>query len=354
MAQTVKQLEKERAELLKAIGSQAQQNSSVDNSGHSLSDWLNAAEDVMPSNQSPKRRGKPRNAPKTIKITKQSTTKTKSSSIFTIIIVISLLLTIIGIIYISYISTNNEIRQVKQTQETSSSDIEELKSTVVEIEPKIKDLEKGIKQLKNNSPIAATGINNEELMNSKPVTTSLKGVEKQIHQLDYKLEQILLALVNRNPTITKTPVNLKKSTVKVKITEPTIIEPIAPKIKPIKQPVVRLLKRISTPKKVTAPKAPIADYTLDIKWLMDQPAFNYTLQLANMSGKAAAQKFINNKSLSGSHVVGVQKAGKTNYIILTGSYPTKKAANQARREYKANFGISAWVRKIKDISSKVK
>ncbi|MBD3755047.1 MAG: hypothetical protein IE937_05310, partial [Gammaproteobacteria bacterium] len=52
MAQTIADLEKERAELLKAIESQAQQISSTradDAQGHSLSDWLNAAEEIMPN-----------------------------------------------------------------------------------------------------------------------------------------------------------------------------------------------------------------------------------------------------------------------------------------------------------------
>jgi len=77
MAQTISELEKERAELLKAIESQAQQMSSSrplgekDQKEHTLNDWLLAAEEVMPS--TPKRPTQQSSAP-------QSTKKTTSAT----------------------------------------------------------------------------------------------------------------------------------------------------------------------------------------------------------------------------------------------------------------------------------
>ncbi len=130
MAQTISELEKERAELLKAIESQAQQMSSsrqsrdTHTSEHTLNDWLNAAEEVMPS--TPKR-------PTSSNNTQAPKSKNKAS-FFGVVIMLSLLLTILGVVYIAYTSIHNELQKVLAVKEDSMREVTLLKESVAELQ----------------------------------------------------------------------------------------------------------------------------------------------------------------------------------------------------------------------------
>lgn len=360
MAQTIKELEKERAGLLKAIESQAQTISTANDTEHSLKDWLNAAEDVMPTNKSAKnarrkippikKRAKAKNSNSTNQITNVPRTP-----FFLIVILLSFALIVAGVAYIGYMSLKNELKAVKASQEQSDIEVNLLKDFVVTLEPKLKMLENKVEMLQTNPQENAGQLvtKKEELENR------FKGVKTQINSIDTKLERIILKLdqgsLNKKQSSSKTTSqNKNKIVANLNIKEPTIIEPKKPTVKPLKQPVVRLVKKITSPKETNIPKRPIADYTLDVKWLMEQPAFNYTLQLASFSDKFSAEKMIIDKSLQGSHIISQQYKSTKKYVVVSGSYPDKKSAHQAASQYKSNFGISPWVRKMKDISAKVK
>jgi Uncharacterized protein conserved in bacteria len=87
---------------------------------------------------------------------------------------------------------------------------------------------------------------------------------------------------------------------------------------------------------------------------MSQPAFNFTLQLASMGDRASIQKVVENKGLQGTKIIPQERNGEQNYVLLTGSYATRQQAENAASTYKSKFGISPWIRKIKDLSSRVK
>ncbi|MEA3404531.1 MAG: hypothetical protein U9R28_02190, partial [Pseudomonadota bacterium] len=127
MAQTISELEKERAELLKAIENQAQhistkRSSEDDLDGHTLKDWLNAAEEVMPTRPVP---GKSKSQDSVSSAT-TSNPKTASAngkaSFFGVIILLSLLLTILGVLYIAYNTINKELQEVKEVKENSQTE----------------------------------------------------------------------------------------------------------------------------------------------------------------------------------------------------------------------------------------
>ncbi len=351
MAQTVKELEKERAELLKAIENQAQSISTSEDTEHTLKDWLNAAEDVMPSNNKSQTHVNPSintsQATQTNQTLSKPANKTPRSSFFMTIIVGTLLLTIIGVIYIGYISINNQLKEAKETNESLVMEINLLKDQFIQLEHKISEIEQ-----EDTKPQA---------LKSKKVqdeNSRLKTVEKQIQQIDVKLEKILSKL-----EVTPAPVSTQDKKIEQEkqeeqkndmvVSQPSVKQVNTPTTKPLNQPVIKLVKEVPFKSKVEAPKTPIEDYTADIKWLMEQPAFNYTLQLANLSDKESALQMIKDKSLEGSKVVIQHYRTATKYLVITGSYADKKRANAASREYKARLGISPWVRKIKDISSKV-
>ncbi|MDX1796554.1 MAG: hypothetical protein R3219_07495, partial [Hydrogenovibrio sp.] len=171
MAQTISELEKERAELLKAIEDQAQSMSSSRAGGpdstpeHTLKDWLNAAEEVMPNR--PRNRTNPEPQPQA----KPETAKNNRASFFGVIIMLSLLLTILGVVYIAYTSIHNELKSVMAIKDSSSQDIQQLKASIAKLEKataangkgelftqlqnRVASIETEIKQLKQSMAVPA-------------------------------------------------------------------------------------------------------------------------------------------------------------------------------------------------------
>jgi len=355
MAQTIKELEKERVELLKAIENQAQTFSARDGSEHTLKDWLNAAEDVMPANEFSKntQRATPaiKKRAKAMSKSNNQSVKVSRSPFFLTVILLSLSLILIGVIYIGYMSLKNELKIIKQDQDKTNTEISLLKDFVVTLEPKLEDFEKNAQKMNDNSKTAG----NNQIVTKSALEARFKKFETKMDSIDEKLADILGKLKERNLNSRKLKSNVKsKDTPDLTINEPVITEPSTPTVKPLRQPVVRLVQKVNTPKTTEIPKAPLADYTLDVKWLMDQPAFNYTLQLASFTDKYAAEKMIKDKSLQGSHIIGQHYKTSKKYVVLSGSYLNKKQAHQAARQYKTNFNLSPWVRKMKDISAKAK
>ncbi|QBZ83373.1 Cell division protein DamX [Hydrogenovibrio crunogenus] len=382
MAQTISELEKERAELLKAIESQAQQMSSSrplgekDQKEHTLNDWLHAAEEVMPS--TPKRPTQQSSAP-------QSTKKTKGNkaSFFGVVIMLSLLLTILGVVYIAYTSIHNELQKVLAVKEDSMKEVKMLKETVSELQKSVASggqgelftqLQKRVEaleaevttlkaqQLTLDSKVVQQATSNttatalpQKLPSNVVTTEVLESKLKEYTQgIDQKLETILkyLNLSENDKTEPAAKVSVY-SKPEDDVEEPTVSEPTEPKVKPLDQPVVRLVQKTKKPT-TPEPKAPLENYTSDVKWLMEEPAFNYTLQLASMAERDSIEKMIEQKGLQGAKIIPLERKGEPYYVLLTGSYASRSEADKAAGTYKANFGISPWVRKIKDLSRKLK
>lgn len=374
MAQTISELEKERAELLKAIESQAQQISSDRNgqdepAEHTLKDWLNAAEEVMPS------KPKPRNPQNTAKTSNMN----PKTSFFGVVIMLSLLLTILGVVYIAYTSIQKELNSVLTMKEETIKELLVLKETVTEIQQntaaagqgslfkQLQDqvalLEKEVRDLKAQKLIAPSTESGNDAELNKVVQTTTEALPDNVvttevldaklkeytKGIEAKLERILMAL----PQTSNAEQNPSSST-GTSMAEPQINPPAEPSVKPLNQPVVRLVKPVDPPKSPSTTQAPLLNYSDDVKWLMNEPAFNFTLQLASMSERASVQKLIDDKSLSDTRIIPQDRNGVTRYVLVTGSYASRTEADNAASAYKANFGLSPWVRKIKDISAKVK
>ncbi len=379
MAQTISELEKERAELLKAIESQAQQMSSsrqsrdTHSSEHTLNDWLNAAEEVMPS--TPKR-------PTSSNNTKPSKPKSSKASFFGVVIMLSLLLTILGVVYIAYTSIHNELQKVLAVKEDSMREVTLLKESVAELQKsaatggkselfdqlqqRVATLEKELAALKKQPLVTAETVESQTVTETVPssdalapnvVTTDIleQKLQEYTQGIDKKLEVILKHL-HINPAEMEAGaqeqgaanVSIKEETVD----EPSVAEPAQPKVKPLDQPVVRLVKKVEKPTEPTI-ETPVKNYTADVKWLLEEPAFNYTLQLASMQERSSVEKMIREKGLDGAKIIPLERKGEAYYVLLTGSYASRTEADKAAKRYKQNFGISPWVRKIKDLSNKL-
>lgn len=381
MAQTISELEKERAELLKVIESKAQNMSSSRSDTtegqpeHTLNDWLNAAEEVMPTRSS-------RNTSSPQTASSPARSKPNKASFFGVIIMLSLFLTILGVVFIAYTNISSELQNALALNEETRKELAEVKQSLadiqaasaasgqgdlfVELQQKVVSLEAQLLALKSQQVQSSTNTNSPsensmtqpvaiEQLPANVVTTEVleQKLQEYTKGIDQKLETILSYLNNEK----QSPVKLKSQSepvkqAAVKVAEPTVTEPEAPKVKPMDQPVVRLVKKV-TPPKVAEPTQPLENYTADVKWLVEEPAFNYTLQLASMSERNSVEKMIEQKNLQGARIIPLKRNGEPYYVLLTGSYESRSEADKAAQSYKANFGISPWVRKIKDLSNKL-
>lgn len=382
MAQTISELEKERAELLKVIESKAQNmsssrpNAAEGKSEHTLNDWLNAAEEVMPTRSS-------RNSSNSQPASAPARTRPNKASFFGVIIMLSLFLTILGVVFIAYNNINSELQKALAMNAQNQKELAEVKQTLTDVQSasaasgqgdlftalqqRVVMLEAQLQSLKSqqtDSPTmpsasgdtasTATPLALEQLP-SNVVTTEIleQKLQEYTQGIDQKLATILAYLNNEKQSPaqlkTKQPANQQA---KVKVAEPQITEPTTPSVKPMEQPVVRLVQKVTSPK-VAEPNAPLENYTGDVKWLVEEPAFNYTLQLASMSERASVEKMIQQKNLEGARVIPLTRNGEAYYVLLSGSYESRSEADKAAKSYKNNFGISPWVRKIKDLSNKL-
>lgn len=397
MAQTVSELEKERAQLLEAIESQAQTMSTKRSSNeeaveHTLNDWLNAAEEIMPAKKTARRQKSSATSSAPLK------SKNNKASFFGVIIMLSLLLTVLGVLYIAYTSIHNELQKVLEGNTAAMQEVKSIQDTVtrleesvasggqgdlfVSLQERVAQLESEISALKaqqvalessasqkqttktspNASNIAAAlNVDPKKLVTSEELDRKLNNYTQQINE---KLEKIMLRL--SIPAQAKAEPSSKMPETEnaavssllpipeqptMELPEPTVV---APSVKPLNQPVVRLVAESKQPKVPAAPAAPLKNYSPEVKWLMQEPSLNHTLQLASMSERSALQSMIDKKGLSGAKIIPQERNGKTQYVLISGSYADRKEAEAAARTYQSQHKISPWIRKIKDLSSKVK
>ena len=409
MAQTISELEKERAELLKAIENQAQHISSnrtntPDTDGHTLKDWLNAAEDVMPSKSEPPKRDTQTSTQSSAPVSGSS-----KASFFGIIILLSLLLTILGVLYIAYSTVNSELQEVQEVKKTSQDEAVQLQESmskleqtvatggtperfvaleqrVIELEEQLETLQKQqltlLAQLERNNlnpetalvkaselddkkepkqeskqeptqTVATNVVSSQQVLTESILDEKLQaytsGLERRI---DEKLSMILDVLMKGDvqPELKdKVLLNGDSSVKAQQLNQPAEPDVSAPRIK---QPLVKMVEEVATPVEPVV-KAPIDHYSEDVKWLLSQPEQHYILQLASMSDKQALLSMVKQKGLKESRIIEQTRDKSTRYVLVVGSYTSRNEANQVSRQIKNDFGIAPWVRKIKDLSSKL-
>ncbi|KUJ72140.1 SPOR domain-containing protein [Thiomicrospira sp. WB1] len=402
MAQTISEFEKERAELLKAIEDQAQQRSSdrgpalTAGSGgsaqgqpeHSLSDWLQAAEDVMPS-----RENKPQSSPSRA----SQRTKSQKVSFFGVVIMLSLLFTILGVLYIGYTSIHNELQKVVSSVDSSRDRLAALEVKVADVEKaaatggqsevftqlqeQVATLEQEVKQLKATQQGLDQALARQPQANASPTgqrsaSQTLSGsdqvvtiavLEQKLKEytqgIDHKLATLIDRLNGQAGAQASVPATSEQSKPEKKPSETdnqeaTVAEPQSPKVSRLDQPVIRLVGQPSNP---TAPQAPKKEQAPTnqssepepIRWLKELPDQHYTLQLASMSNQRSVERLMEQKGLQGAKVVPLLRNGETYFVLLSGGYDNRNEADQAAERYKQQFDISPWVRRVQDIRSKL-
>jgi len=395
MSLTISELEAERAKILEEIENKAQNFSGDANKAEqpSLKSWLSAAEEIMPASKSEK------------KMRTQAKTQSKSNyqsqvfkpprnkaPFFGGLIVLTLILTLIGVIYIAYSSIYKELQTVLSAHENSvaqmqtiQEDMVALQKTIatggkvelfVALEDKLVSLESQVLALKtqvdklavspstlektvsthakNETPLPSTAVDNEQLVTVSVLNQSLKRyTEKLEARIDQKLEAILSHLTRGDKIIEPASSSFTKA-----IEEPVIPTITAPSISEVSKPVidrplVNLVKPIDSPTTPAKAKPPLKNYSADAKWLTNEPALHYTLQLASMPEVHSLKEIVAKKQLQNVRIVPQTRNGVTNYVLVTGSFADRKQANELAKKIKSESGISPWIRKVKDLSARL-
>ncbi len=398
MSLTISELEAERAKILEEIESKAQSISSgKTNAGEnrSLKDWLKAAEEVMPATEQTRENQSMNKAENRSNYSAQmiKTPKNKAS-FFGVIIMLSLLLTLLGVLYIAYTSIHKELQSILESHQLNDAkmnqleiDMDALQKSIssggrpelfIALEDKVFALEAQVFTLKSQLN-SAQGVEEVALSESALISAGLGAevsahktvteavLDDKLNQLEQKIDQKLQAILDHLSNGQKASSDVsaikevllptaEKNTAEQEMTisEPTIVETEAPLIS---QPLVKLVEVTQPPAEPKSPEkvdAPLEHYTADVKWLMAQPAVHYTLQLASMPEQRSVEKIADKKGLKEVRVIPQTRNQTTNYILLTGSFASRKDADQFAKEFKAEFGISPWVRKVKEITVRIK
>ncbi len=393
MSLTISELEAERAKILEEIENKAQKFSGDARKPEqaSLKSWLNAAEEVMPATKPEKNMKTKAKSNYQSQVFKPPRNKVPFFAVF---IILTLLLTLLGVIYIAYSSLHKELQNVLQAHEKSTVQMKEIQKEMtilqksiatggkvelfVSLEDKIFALEAQVSALKtqvshltaspNNAvlhadvepnpnaaispPIESTekaSKREDKLVTESVLDKSLKRYTENLEKrIDQKLEAILSYLSQDKQEggggISSTSMNTPK--------EPEIKTPV------IQQPLVQLVKPIEKPKapktaEVSTPDKPIKHYSADVKWLMNEPKMHYTLQLASMPDADSLKKIIHQHQFKEVKILPQTRNGVTNYVLMTGSYSDKTSANTLAKKIKSETGISPWIRKIKDLTSRI-
>ncbi len=87
------------------------------------------------------------------------------------------------------------------------------------------------------------------------------------------------------------------------------------------------------------------------QWLAQQPANNWTLQLASVLDKASLDHMIRTKKLNEAKIVRQIRDGQTRYVLIQGSFSDRASAREAATAVRTRTGISPWVRHFRPLQA---
>ncbi|WP_040725046.1 SPOR domain-containing protein [Thiomicrorhabdus sp. Kp2] len=396
MSLTISELEEQRAKILEEIESKAGKISSSNTSNEgtpSLNDWLNAAEKVMPENPKNTVQQSTQKSSYSNKLLSNSKSNNKTS-FFGVVIMLSLFLTILGVLYIAYSSIHKELQNVLVIKDENieqmkllQADMKSLQQAVTtggktelfnELELKVIALQAEVNELKSiiaskplsdlnqslNSSSEESTVSEEmsqtsliKNVSNKVVTEAvldqkLKSYTEQLeNKIDRKLEKILQHLTNKAGVETLPGLEDSNDKQDTKEIDTPVVETV--NTPEVKEPLVKLVDEVVKPKAPAAPDAPIVNISSDVRWLMAQPKAHYILQLASMPTESAVKKIIESNQLKETKILPQTRNKLTNYILVTGSFAARSDADARAKEIKSQYGISVWIRKVKDLTGRI-
>jgi DamX protein len=324
----------DRSRLLEAIEQQAKSLSMARGSEqHRLSDWLNAAEEVMPEIKKP--------AVKQMSLASNAEAKSNTAQIMSLLVAGTLLLSMAGGGGFAYMQLTQQINLLEKEAKSAHFRLSDLEKALQESEQKIALLTK----VSANEGVLNSG--QEE--NKATADNSSKSSMQQLETLlDTRFKQLIDALDNRSQS-NKTAINN---------TQPAMVQSTIPATPTINTPAIAT-PSINTPAVPQIVEVKLASATTDGNatgdahqdWLKALPTEYLVLQLGS-STKATdlsqqGAKIRKNPEMA--HVISVKANGSTRYILVYGGFATREEAKQSADDIKNELGITPWVRRAGDV-----
>lgn len=84
--------------------------------------------------------------------------------------------------------------------------------------------------------------------------------------------------------------------------------------------------------------------------LAEAPAGTFALQVAAMSSRFSATRFVANRSLDGAQIIAVESDGITVYAVVNGYFESREEGAVAADAFRASYGGPApWVRRVEEM-----
>ena len=298
-----------------------------------------------------------------------------------IAIMLSLFITILVVVVMGYNSVHKEINEMQAQSEANKNVIAELQqkiadmplnaeatlasanenqqkisslqSQIVALEAQLATVRNDLKNLQQAS--AEQSVDSSELLQQKieKVVSALKDSAPTPEDLQPVKPEVrpFKAAVNIaiEPDVERVKAEQSNADIEIPVapSEPEITEPKAAGEKNVAEPEMPI---IATDVKVAEPKK---NYSRDVKWLMEQPSDNYTLQLASMLEAASIEKMIKDKGIKEGRLIPQLRDGKTMYVLIVGSFAERKQADKLASELKNSLGIAPWIRTAQAVLKRV-
>ncbi len=324
----------DRHRILEAIEEQAKNMSMARGANqHRLSDWLNAAEEVMPEVKKP-----------TVKPMSMTAGEGRSSSSTMVSVLLggTLLLTLAGVGGFGFYQLNQQVQSV-------SGENAALKEKLAELETNLKELAEVAEKVSNKSEVtssesAAPAVAVDSVSDVATKQATNPPVSSVESLLDARFKQLIELLDQRMrvqspvPVQPISPLTTSSAMANLPLQAPTVTEPIAPVIAEM---AVGSSNNSATVTKDSHPN----------QWLFDLPKDALVIQLGS-SVKADAFSEMMKKIRQQpemARVLPVTANGSTRYVLTYGGFTSRDEARKASDRLKLELGVSPWIRKASDV-----
>lgn len=322
----------DRHRILEAIEEQAKNLSMARGSDqHRLSDWLNAAEEVMPEMRKP--------TVKPMSMASAPEARRSSGQIIGILLVGTLVIALAGGGAFAYTQLLAQVTQLEKEAKAMSAHVTTLETTIAELKQAAAAQTVASKQGENAGTAGAATENN-----------SVSATEtEQTQQLENMLDARFKALLEH--------IDNKTAGAKVANIQPLpVAQTQAPTIATTAQPVVPMPtapQAVEMQPSTSMPAVANEASGGENAWLFALPAEALVLQLgSNIKADGLenmGKKIRHHPEMA--HVLAVKANGSTRYVLAYGGFSTREEAKQAADRVKQDLGVSPWIRRVSDVKA---
>ncbi len=351
----------ERDKILEAIEQQARSISQArgTSEGQRLSDWLSAAEDVMPEVKKP--------AVKPMSLSRSSSTESaRGMSASALMGVVAAGTVVVGMAVggtLAYLQVMEKMSDLEDTSQYLADRVSSFESVIKEVQQSSGEKVMGISDEGEVQAVSAPNhaVSAEFIDARLQAQTSLIAKEMEdrfqalMDRLDHKLASIRAEQMDKLKEINSAPVPV------VALAHPPVVEAPLAMTAPVSSATTPSpIAPIAMPSAPTVPEPSVktpenaeasADQPVDPNaWLMGLNSDIFVLQLGSspkMEGLNPTIKKMHDPDAA--RLLSVKANGTQRFILVTGPFETREEAKKAADQARIELGITAWMRKVSDV-----